>query len=271
MQFTCPECDQKLKLADTLAGKKTKCPECGKSINVPGKSTALKKNMPAAKKARQRAEDDDESAVEEPAKKGGMGLILGLVGCAVLLVCLVFPAGGFGVWFFGFRKPAEVQQVKKDDEKPKDDPQPIDKDIKVALANGRAERVGEKFEVSVDLDVVDPKANDLIDVVVTFPSDPKVALTVMFAKPATLGPKKKATWTGKFFSRSRLREIRPAISSPASPMTKGISRTARSWPGSPTCRSRREARRSTSSSSPTSGSSPKPVPSSSARSRSTSS
>jgi hypothetical protein len=36
--FACDGCSQKLKVKDALAGKKGKCPHCGKALRVPDRS-----------------------------------------------------------------------------------------------------------------------------------------------------------------------------------------------------------------------------------------
>jgi ribosomal protein S27E len=38
---TCPECEKKLKIKTGLAGKKVKCPACGKLVLVPAAAPAL--------------------------------------------------------------------------------------------------------------------------------------------------------------------------------------------------------------------------------------
>src|SRR5207247_5542085 len=153
-----------------------KCPGCGNSIAVPGKGTAIKKGGPM-RKGRNPADEDDDDA-DEPAKKSSMGLILGMVGCVVLLLCLVFPAGGgVGVWYFFIREKAvaadgpqaKADEQKRDDTK-KDDAPPAPKDIKVVLANPRIDRFGDQIQASVDFEAADPKVNDLVAVMLGFPS-----------------------------------------------------------------------------------------------------
>jgi len=41
MQVTCPQCSKKLKVPDTAAGKKVRCPGCQTSIPVPGEAVAV--------------------------------------------------------------------------------------------------------------------------------------------------------------------------------------------------------------------------------------
>jgi predicted Zn finger-like uncharacterized protein len=67
----CPSCVHKIKVRDELAGRKVKCPECGKVIAVPAadEDEARRRKRPAA------VEDDDEppkrrSAVDEDADEG---------------------------------------------------------------------------------------------------------------------------------------------------------------------------------------------------------
>ena len=57
---SCPKCEKQLRLRDDLAGKKIKCPECGKVLTVPepdGEEAAVRK-APSPKK-RPRDEEDD--------------------------------------------------------------------------------------------------------------------------------------------------------------------------------------------------------------------
>ena len=83
----CESCDRSVKVKDDLAGRKIKCPGCGKVLAVPDEEADKE---PRRKRNRDRDEDE-----ERPRRKGGeqkskKGLIIGLsVGGGVLAVGLV--------------------------------------------------------------------------------------------------------------------------------------------------------------------------------------
>jgi predicted Zn finger-like uncharacterized protein len=112
----CPHCEAKLKVPETAAGKKIRCPKCNESFKVPADdeeptAVAPKASALKAKRARQRADDDDEEVArrgrsaredddedEEPARKrrprksaGNQRRVWWIVGSSVGLVLV---AGG---------------------------------------------------------------------------------------------------------------------------------------------------------------------------------
>jgi hypothetical protein len=84
----CESCERSVKVKDDLAGRKIKCPGCGKVLAVPDEEVD---ERPARKRSREREEDEE----GRPRRKGGnkkskKGLIIGLsVGGGVLTVGLV--------------------------------------------------------------------------------------------------------------------------------------------------------------------------------------
>ena len=59
---SCPKCDKQLRLRDDLAGKKIKCPDCGKVLTIPepDEDEAPPRKSPPPKAKRPRDEEDDE-------------------------------------------------------------------------------------------------------------------------------------------------------------------------------------------------------------------
>jgi len=85
ISLVCDDCEKQMKIADTFAGKKIKCPQCKSIISVPAaeadeeeeettkpskaaSKTALT-TKPAVKKGKPAVADDDEDEDEKPAKK----------------------------------------------------------------------------------------------------------------------------------------------------------------------------------------------------------
>lgn len=112
------KCGKKLKVADTMAGKKVKCPECAAVLAVPAeadddvveaKASPTKQVVTSAKKQSSPAIDvdaDEDRPRKKPGKKAaksGSGMLLWLLlgGAAVAFFGLI--AVGGGVWFFFFR------------------------------------------------------------------------------------------------------------------------------------------------------------------------
>ncbi|MGH7226303.1 MAG: hypothetical protein ACRELF_24065, partial [Gemmataceae bacterium] len=141
--FRCSKCAQGVKVADTLAGKWCKCPNCGTAIAVPSPKKTEAPAAPAlpsasktrsaksavvqeqAVKARRRptAEDDDEDAAEETKprsrdvrkkKKSKMSpaLLWGLIGGGAFALLLGCSCIGFGVWWFFFRGGIDGDDLK---------------------------------------------------------------------------------------------------------------------------------------------------------------
>jgi hypothetical protein len=115
--FSCPQCSRTFKVADTLAGKKTKCPGCGQLMIVPSAQQAPPppQDFPAV----------DITPVKKPLKRGanfvsvfalllaasampaaillsmslvgvGLAILAGLFALIGLLVCLVRRGAGIG-------------------------------------------------------------------------------------------------------------------------------------------------------------------------------
>jgi hypothetical protein len=106
--LTCDHCDKNLRLRDELAGKRIKCPGCGKALNVPLPGEDEEEEAPppakpahftAAKPARARDDDDDIGDETIPIKRSArkpnpvfliLGLALGLGGLVAMSACIVF-------------------------------------------------------------------------------------------------------------------------------------------------------------------------------------
>ncbi|MBI2807879.1 MAG: hypothetical protein HYX68_23090 [Planctomycetes bacterium] len=184
MHVICPECDKKLKVNDSQAGKKVRCPDCRAVVAVPAddeeegprakKTTAVSAKgnpkKPAAKKPRHADADDDDDRDDEkkPAKKksgsGMLWLVLG-GGAAVLLLGMIVCAGG--VWFLFLRDTATPANP---------DPPPVAGDPKapqVMLASGRFERSGDRLRLTVDYDAANLPQGEKLGCFCVFPSDQK--------------------------------------------------------------------------------------------------
>ena len=61
----CPSCGKKLRVPDTLAGRKIKCPKCGEPIPRPG----LNEVIPSDHHARERQEDEDDRDKRKPRRR----------------------------------------------------------------------------------------------------------------------------------------------------------------------------------------------------------
>jgi HEAT repeat protein/S1-C subfamily serine protease len=122
----CPECDKRLQVADNLAGRRIKCPQCAALITVsssgeedlpvveaveerPPTPKAPKKTMPRAAVTTQKAvvpkkvaavapkrrrddDDDEEEDYEAPEKKSSMGLFIAIG----VIAAVVLIGGGVG-------------------------------------------------------------------------------------------------------------------------------------------------------------------------------
>lgn len=105
----CPHCQTNYTLADHLAGKNVRCKNCDEVIPVPksaegsGRHERIQKEArpakaPAREEAPPRIRQRDRDS--RPRSSGGnRGLLIGLIGCAVLLL-LVLTAGGVGLFFW---------------------------------------------------------------------------------------------------------------------------------------------------------------------------
>jgi hypothetical protein len=84
----CRACDRSVNVKDDLAGRKIKCPGCGKVLAVPDEEVD---EEPRRKRNRDREEDEEDRPRRKAGKKKGKkGLIIGLsVGGGVLAVGLV--------------------------------------------------------------------------------------------------------------------------------------------------------------------------------------
>lgn len=113
ISFSCTGCGRTLKVADELAGRKAKCPQCQTVLYIPeGPAVAVTPApTPASRTApvprRQEEYDDRADAGEEPedaprrrkkAKKSVLGPVLLAVGAVLLLV--VLGGGSFAAWWF---------------------------------------------------------------------------------------------------------------------------------------------------------------------------
>jgi hypothetical protein len=133
--ISCPKCQKKLKLAETLLGKKIKCPACAAIITVEGEASAAPpadddEEVPRrpAKKAPPPSDEEDEDEEDRPRKKrskaardeeddddrprkgrrkkgkkqGSSSTVLLIVGVVCLVLC--GGCGGVGYWFYRIGK-----------------------------------------------------------------------------------------------------------------------------------------------------------------------
>lgn len=86
----CRDCDRSVKVKDDLAGRKIKCPDCGKLLTVPGGE----EDRPRRRRRDEDDDDYDQPRRKKEKKRSKKGLIIGLsVGGGVLAV-------GVGVLLF---------------------------------------------------------------------------------------------------------------------------------------------------------------------------
>lgn len=122
LRLNCPECGERLRLDDDMAGEKTRCPECRTAFRVPDESdederderTVRGEDRPrrsAVDDRPRRRPDEDEEERPRPRRKrqqasgGGTTLIL-VIGGLVLLFVIGGGAVAGGLAFFLMRKPA---------------------------------------------------------------------------------------------------------------------------------------------------------------------
>ncbi len=113
--FQCSGCGATLRVPDTMAGRRGKCPKCGAVNSIPGGTSQLQTAPPAPKAARPPKEapppDDVDNGKEAPAeearprrqgakKKNRTMLFVGL-GCGALLLLTCMGTGvGVGLWWY---------------------------------------------------------------------------------------------------------------------------------------------------------------------------
>jgi phage FluMu protein Com len=126
--FQCSQCEATLKVADTSAGKKCKCPTCSAVNVIPGGNDEAAEDAPSTRSAAARiataptrppktaaasnpdAEEPRSKVKKSVAKKGGNKMML-LIGGAVLLCglalfgCVGLGGGGFAIWYFFLSDP----------------------------------------------------------------------------------------------------------------------------------------------------------------------
>jgi hypothetical protein len=96
ISVVCRSCDRSINLKDDLAGRRIKCPGCGKVLAVPDEEAV---ERPRRKRDRDREEDDDRPRRKKEKKRSKKGLIIGLsigggvlaAGLTVLLIVLLGP------------------------------------------------------------------------------------------------------------------------------------------------------------------------------------
>jgi predicted Zn finger-like uncharacterized protein len=96
IKVTCPHCDAVNKVSDDKAGKKVRCKECDKPINVPANDADKKPTVKSAK-----------------TKKGGAPVLLIVLGVGALLLLLLCIGGSVGGYFV-FMRTSTVVGTKKD-------------------------------------------------------------------------------------------------------------------------------------------------------------
>jgi predicted Zn finger-like uncharacterized protein len=115
LRITCPGCKTALKLDDEMRGRKVRCTNCDKLLNIPGvngkKSNdedavqeGRKLKAAAAKAREEEDEDENEEEEERPAKKKKkkkkqkglpMGMLIGVGGGIALLLIVVVSASAY--------------------------------------------------------------------------------------------------------------------------------------------------------------------------------
>src|SRR5207244_11050552 len=98
-------CGAEFDVAENKRGTKTECPECGKELRVGGSETSMQSKRPPSRPVKPRdangADDRDEprSAKQPAGPKANLALLLGVGGCAVVVLVTCLVAGVGGVWF----------------------------------------------------------------------------------------------------------------------------------------------------------------------------
>jgi predicted Zn finger-like uncharacterized protein len=144
IRITCPGCKTAMKLGDDKRGKKVRCSECDKVLNIPGMNGKKQHDddeaMQEGQKLKAKAavatadeEEEEEPEEERPAKKkkkkkkkqgSGMGLIIGIVAGVVVLLL----AAGGGTAYMLTRNP--TRQPPPGPIAQNKDGQPEDKDTR---------------------------------------------------------------------------------------------------------------------------------------------
>jgi len=93
ISVTCDGCGKSLKVKDEWAGKRGKCPGCGKTFAIPAAgSGAAVPAMPGKRAA--------PKGTGKPAKKGGTGVAISW-GPIIMIGALVLVLGGGAIFYFG--------------------------------------------------------------------------------------------------------------------------------------------------------------------------
>lgn len=121
IQFDCPECEERIKVKDELAGRKIKCPHCTEPVRVPSEdvdeeerparktTTAVTEERPRKKAAASKVEDDEDRPRKKKKKKQSGNTVL-IVSTAIgILILLV--GGGVAVALLLPRQPAPVAKA----------------------------------------------------------------------------------------------------------------------------------------------------------------
>jgi hypothetical protein len=231
MLVTCPGCEEKVKVKDSAAGTKIRCPECGGTIKVPAaknetsvaskpakkprpvdddeESPPVKKSRKPAddegdekpkKKSRKADPDDEEDTEEKPKKKSNTGMILGIVGGGLLLVLLLCVGVPIGGWFLFMRSddlPKNGIPIVKNDRPPekKDKGGPAPVEITFGMSGVKVERHGAQIDVALDFNASNPRDDEVLGVYAHFPGDPAEPKLIKLANAKELRDQPKGRWT----------------------------------------------------------------------------
>jgi flagellar basal body-associated protein FliL len=137
IRLSCRSCKHKFKVKDSLAGRRTECPECGKRLDVPDPDE----------------EDIDEDEEDRPRKKGkkkggsSKGLLIGLIGGGVVLIA------GVVVLVILLTRGSRGSGGSRNDGKPLEVELPAKRGVKIDLVVNE----GQKVSIHIKCEVTDPK------------------------------------------------------------------------------------------------------------------
>ena len=174
---TCPACNTRYQLADTLAGKRVRCKSCSEAFFVRGKTapnrdedSARIQSSPRPMKQVAWDEEDEDTGRPQPSrrprkKRRDSSMLPLVIGGCIAAGVLVLVVGGFAVWALG--RSRQLHQTPVAVPPPQNQPNfpvppmappanqqaqmpPAQGPLAVELTNGKVSGFGAQMEVEVD-------------------------------------------------------------------------------------------------------------------------